>query len=270
MNCTATSEEPARLKPYLTELKGFEGFSPTMYRDSADKRDKAGDVVKILGYVTVGYGTNLSAMSAAERGTLPFYRPTGPIASAEAYGTLTQAEIEAEYDRVYAMEYKKRPEYYRSKAAPWSPQLTEACCAQLLLVKVLEAEQYLKGQFSGYRNFPEDARFALIDMAYNMGSLRKFPHLRQAIEPPIPYRWAPPNWMEVAAQSLRPQVSAERNLWTRRSFERAGWHTPMLYRTRAEVDGEMRQLSGAHSHGRNSKSHGSGTPAASGHPLRML
>ena len=242
MSGTRASAVPARLWPYISELKVFEGFRSAMYLDTA-------------GNVTVGYGTNLKPMKPEERNSLPFFH-SGPISSSDAYSKATPQEIQAEYDRVQGGKPAVKP----------SLQLTEASCLQLLVDKVLRSERYLLTAVSRYRNFPEDAQFALIDLVYNTGSL-KFPRLRRAIES------VPPDWMVAAAESHRFQVQPERNLWTRRSFERAGWRVPLLYRTRAEVDDEMLRGSGRHSSGhlhRRSKGSHSVAPTSVGKPLRML
>ena len=138
MSGTIASAVPAKLRPYISELKVFEGFRPTMYLDTE-------------GNVTVGYGTNLKPLKPEDRNSLPFFRPT-PTGSSETYSKATPQEIHGEYDRVRGGKPVVKP----------ALQLTEASCLQLLVDKVLTSERYLLTAVSGYRNFPEDAQFALI------------------------------------------------------------------------------------------------------------
>lgn len=173
----------------LAKLKHFEGTVLWMYLDSVGK-------VTIL--------TGLMLPSAIPAVGLPF-RVGARLA--------TENEVIADFNRVKVMAPGKLPAFYKS---PTSPTLTDADADANLQEKVNNFETYLRNDLKGYDTYPDAAKIALIDMAYNLGPvglLTKYPHLIAAVKVH--------NWPLCAAQCHRNGPNQERNDWTARMFAEA-------------------------------------------------
>ena len=87
---------------------------------------------------------------------------------------------------------------------------------RLLKAKIKAFEQQLRVHFRGYSKYPEPARLALIDMAYNLGvgGLLEFKELKKAAEAG--------KWEEAARQSKRSGGRSSRNKYVKELFEAAG------------------------------------------------
>ncbi|MFV0624967.1 hypothetical protein ACBY01_13295 [Sphingomonas sp. ac-8] len=66
----------------------------------------------------------------------------------------------------------------------------------------------LRANYPGFDKFPEDAQVAMLDMAYNLGNRihTVFRNFTRAVN-----QRGGPDWVAVAKQSNRPQLSAQRN-----------------------------------------------------------
>ncbi len=174
------------LEQFLAKLESFEGSIPWMYRDT-------------VGKVTVGVGVMLPDAAAAM--ALPFERSGQPV---------SQAEIAAEFARVDALPMGRAAHFY-CKAN--GPELSGNEIDDLLRSVILRFEEELRAKIAGYDNFPDQARMALLDMAYNLGLdglLKGFPRLIQAAEEG--------DWKQAAAQCFRHGPGAARNQWTEAMF----------------------------------------------------
>lgn len=174
------------LEQFLAKLESFEGSIPWMYRDT-------------VGKVTVGVGVMLPDAAAAS--ALPF-AANGQPASAP--------EIAAEFARVDALPMGRAAHFYRKDGGP---ELSENEIDALLRSEILRFEAELREKIAGYDAFPDQARMALLDMAYNLGPeglLKGFPRLIQAAEAG--------DWKQAAAQCFRHGPGAARNEWTEAMF----------------------------------------------------
>lgn len=170
------------LEQFLAKLESFEGSIPWMYRDT-------------VGRVTVGVGVMLADVDAAR--ALPF-QAGGQPASA--------VEIAAEFARVDALPMGRPAHFYCRDGAL---ELSRNEIDTLLRSVILRFEAELRAKIAGYDGFPDQARMALLDMAYNLGPdglLTGFPKLIQAAEAG--------DWKQAAAQCFRHGPGAARNQWT--------------------------------------------------------
>ena len=170
----------------LAKLEYFEGVIPWMYRDTAGK-------------VTTGVGLMLPDAGAAAK--LPF-QVAGRVA--------TEAEIAAEFTRVDGMPVGRPAVFYRGKG---TPELKADDIAALLRTVLLGFESELRQRMPRYDAFPNSAKLALLDMAYNlgpMGLLEGYPKMLAAIEAG--------EWARAAAESFRLGPGAARNEWTRQQL----------------------------------------------------
>ncbi len=174
------------LEQLLVKLESFEGSIPWMYRDT-------------VGRVTVGVGVMLPNAAAAI--ALPFLvggKPAG------------ETTIAAEFTRVNALPMGRAAHFYQKDDGI---ELAQGEIDSLLQRVVLRCETQLRTQIAGYDGFPDQAKMALLDMAYNLGSeglLKNFPRLIQAAQAG--------DWKQAAAQSFRHGPGASRNQWTQAMF----------------------------------------------------
>ena len=172
----------------LVKLEWFEGSIPWMYLDTR-------------GHVTVGVGLMVPGAAAAEK--LPFV-----IAGRAA----TSAEIATEFARVEAMPMGRPALFYRQKDG----LLLAKSDIDSLLRNVLEGfEGELRSRLSGYDEFPDSVKIALLDMAYNLGPvglIHGFPTLIAAVEAG--------NWAKASANCFRHGPGAARNQWTQAMFQK--------------------------------------------------
>ena len=174
------------LEQCLAKLESFEGSIPWMYRDT-------------VGKVTVGVGVMLSDAAAAV--ALPFRAGDQPASA---------AEIAAEFSRVDALPMGRAAHFYRRDGGL---ELAQSEITSLLQSVVLRFEAQLRERIAGYDGFPDPAKMALLDMAYNLGPeglLTGFPKLIQAAETG--------NWKQAAVQCFRHGPGAARNQWTQAMF----------------------------------------------------
>ena len=170
----------------IATLRRFEGSVPWMYLDS-------------VGKVTVGVGLMLSNEEAAH--ALPFLR---------GVDAASLADISREFARVSAMKRGELAKLYRQVN---SLELSDETIDERLRQAVSGFEGYLRSHLQGYDGFPDAAKVALLDMAYNLGPgrlLNEYHHLLAAI--------ARGDWQAAAVASLRHGPSAARNTWTRQQF----------------------------------------------------
>jgi GH24 family phage-related lysozyme (muramidase) len=81
---------------------------------------------------------------------------------------------------------------------------------RLLAYDLGKFEHILETTFPEFHSFPDGAIVALFDLAFNCGSLRKFPKLTAAV--------LRGDWATAAGESGRPQVAETRNQNTRDQF----------------------------------------------------
>ena len=171
------------LEQSLAKLKEFEGCVPWMYRDT-------------VGKVTVGVGLMLPDEAAAQG--LGF-AVGGEAANAE--------EVAAEFARVMALPEGRAAAFYRCAA---SLELPAAVIDAKLLTVLAGFEAALQGRLQRYDAMPQDAKLALLDMAYNLGPERLFQEYPRMMRAVMEGAWA-----QAAAQCMRQGPGAARNAWTR-------------------------------------------------------
>jgi GH24 family phage-related lysozyme (muramidase) len=165
----------------------WEGAIPWMYLDGR-------------GNVTVGCGLLLLDVGAACG--LPFQMQTGESASEDM--------ISVDFHRVEALPSNKLPGFYHSDL---SPVLARSSISSLLRQYIVSDDAALKKAYSGWDGYPDSAKQALLDMAFNLGVsglLHRYPHLGIAIESK--------NWLLAAEACHRLGISNERNNWTKNLF----------------------------------------------------
>ena len=170
----------------LAQIAIFEGSVAWMYVDS-------------VGKVTVGVGLMLPDVVAAQ--ALPF-SAAGQAATAD--------QIAAEFKRVSAMAMGKLPNFYKT---PTCLQLEDACITQKLESVVAGFETKLRAKWPNYDQFPDEAKLALLDMAYNLGPdglLKGYPTLVRSV--------TAGNWAAAAAECQRRGPAPARNDWTKQMF----------------------------------------------------
>jgi GH24 family phage-related lysozyme (muramidase) len=179
----------------LAHLEIFEGSVPWMYLDTK-------------GFVTVGVGELLANAAKAE--TLPFVDPDGQPSAQDA--------ILDEFHRVSSLVPAKVAAFCRS---PTSPVLPHAAIDSLLMNHLNFFDEQLAGRFPNYADFPDPAKFGLLDMIYNLGQVglfQHFAHFMAAVDKQ--------DWLSAAANCHRVGPSQARNDWTRQQFLAAAATTP--------------------------------------------
>ena len=189
----------------LAKLEWFEGAIPWMYLDTR-------------GYVTVGVGLMLPNAAAAQK--LPFI---------VGQRTATADEIATEYTRVEALPMGRPALFYRQE----NGLMLEKVEIDSLLRTVLAGfEGELRAGLTGYDQFPDSVKLALLDMAYNLGPvglLHGYPTLIAAVEAG--------NWSKAGNNCFRHGPGAARNLWTQKQFLQN-----VVGELKAEGEGVIKQL----------------------------
>jgi GH24 family phage-related lysozyme (muramidase) len=143
----------------IAQLKTFEGSVAWMYRDT-------------VGLITVGVGNMLPDVHAALK--LPFrVQSSGDLAGDMA--------VCQDFARVQQLAPGKLPKFYYEYEALI---LAEADIDALLASRLQGFEAQLRQQFPKYDAYPDPAKLALLDMAYNLGEGKlkaTYPHLDQAV-----------------------------------------------------------------------------------------
>lgn len=177
---------------FKKELKISEGEVSHMYLDTR-------------GNVTVGVGNLLANVAAAQKFGF-VTRSSGASA--------TKEEIETDFEAVA----KQTP----GLGASAYKKYTKLDLPQTEIEKVLDnringLKKELRGVFSKFDKYPMTAQFALVDMAFNIGTtglVTKFPKFKKAIEDE--------DWATAAIESYRKDVSAQRNATVKKWLEDAG------------------------------------------------
>lgn len=180
----------------LQQIEAFEARIPWMYLDPE-------------GNVTVGVGLMLPDVAAAQ--ALTFYTK-GTTAN---YAASVNA-IAADYSRVKASSMGFSADYYYW---PNSCILDDADITALLRKVVVANDAELASHFPNYADFPDPAKLALLDMAYNLGPERLFSeYIRMGAAV------GEQEWLQCAADCGRDSklpAFAKRNAWTRAQFRAA-------------------------------------------------
>jgi GH24 family phage-related lysozyme (muramidase) len=177
---------------FKKEIKISEGEILHMYLDT-------------VGAVTVGVGNML--LNVAEAQKLSFVnRLTNKLA--------TKDDIKVDFESVN----KQIKGQIAAKYKPFTKlDLPIALVDNLLDIRIEEFKNQLVLKFPKFNSFPLTAQFALLDMAFNLGTeglINKFPNFKKAVEAE--------DWNKAAKESNRPQVSTSRNETVRKWLEEAG------------------------------------------------
>lgn len=180
------------------EIKISEGVIPHLYLDT-------------VGAVTVGVGNMLPNVAAAQQ--LRFVqRTTQAPANAD--------EIAADFDAVRQQPKGKVAGAYKAHT---KLDLPAAAIDELLDARIAGFQRELRSKFADFDRYPITAQFALVDMAFNLGThglVTKFPKFTKAV--------IAKDWATAAKESHRPQVQASRNATVRRWLEEAGGAAAVL------------------------------------------
>lgn len=172
----------------IPRVEGFEGRTHHMY-------------VCTGGEVTVGIGHAIQ--SAGDALKLVWSIGNRPASA---------AEIQADYATI-AAEPKGR------MAASYAPltqcRMADADIDTLIAGDVVNFEKLLAAKLPNWDTYPEPAKEALFDMAFNLGihGLEKFPHMLAAIDAGL--------WSVAAAQCHREGIGESRNKATAALFQQA-------------------------------------------------
>ncbi len=183
---------------FKKEIKIGEGEISHMYLDT-------------VGAVTVGVGNKLSNVVESQK--LSFVnRLTSKLA--------TQDEIKNDFESVK----KQVKGQVAAKYKPFTKlDLPTASIDDLLDIRIEEFKKQLILKFPKFNNYPLTAQFALLDMAFNLGTeglVSKFPTFKKAIEAE--------DWNKAAKESNRPQVSTSRNETVKKWLEEAGKNNNLI------------------------------------------
>jgi GH24 family phage-related lysozyme (muramidase) len=140
---------PAVRDTFVTITVPLEGNIATMYRDS-------------LGYVTVGIGNKIDPLGD-EGLALPFITRKGGRWA-------TEADIRDEWKAI-----KAGPVGANAAATIATLELPEDDRLKLLQDKLGDVEVTIRGQFTGWEQWPADAQLAVLSMAWNFGPAFKRP-----------------------------------------------------------------------------------------------
>lgn len=168
-------------KEFAKEVEKSEGRIPHMYLDTKGK-------------VTVGIGNMIPHIAAAQK--LPFVdRGTKKRATA--------AEIKADFETVRKQPKGKLAKKYEAMT---KLILTEIEIDKLFNKRIAEFKTQIKHKFPDFEKYPLSVQFALMDMAFNLGTaglVQKFPNFTKAVKAN--------DWKKAAAQSNRPHLNSIRN-----------------------------------------------------------
>src|ERR1043166_1585827 len=174
---------------YIKKLKVFEGFADHMYLDSK-------------GFVTIGVGILLSNAGAAKSAGITLSnRETGKAATTE--------EIATDFDSV-----KKAPKgmFPPSKYEKYTKLYASAGLDSALKQSLNTAKSDAKSFFPDFNSLPESTRWALVDMAYNLGGAgrKKFAKLKAALEKAVESK-KKEDFEAAAKESKRGGIQQSRN-----------------------------------------------------------
>lgn len=169
----------------------FEGSVPWMYLDTR-------------GNVTTAVGHMLA--SAEEAMSFDFVCLDESLA--------THAMIKACFERVHAMNPGLPAAAYRWHGAL---ELPSNAIDSLLSIDLAGHESLLRESFSGYEDFPDEAKLALLDMDFNLGHAKLMREFNGFFCPAV----ARKDWVTAAAHCHRIGPSQQRNDWTKQMFLKA-------------------------------------------------
>lgn len=191
---------------YCAVVSEFEGNVPYLYLDTDTPPNP-----------TTGVGFELASLGDSQR--LAWLMPDGSAASAE--------EIAADWARVTAMPGSCVCTHYKcATGLTLAPETVDA----MTQAKVQGFDDQLRQMLPGYDGFPDAAKIALLDMAWNLGigrpmqngqratGLHAYTHLLASVNA------TPPDWMAAAAQCARNSSDPafeRRNAWTAGQFKLA-------------------------------------------------
>jgi GH24 family phage-related lysozyme (muramidase) len=163
------------MKQLINRILSEEGLTTFMYLDTAEPP-----------VVTVGVGHALSNVEAALK--LPWDQP--------------ESQVRVDFAAVLSAPRGYRAAFYEQFS---KSRLSEAFVRELLEREIDEQIFVVKTYFSGYDSFPEPARIAIADMAFNLGGgfPRKFPSFTAAV--------LQGNWDRAAEHCHRSGIAEERN-----------------------------------------------------------
>jgi GH24 family phage-related lysozyme (muramidase) len=173
---------------YIAKLEEFEGYTDYMYLDSR-------------GYVTIGVGIMFANAAAAKGSGITFK-------NRKTKKTATPDEIEKDYDSV-----KAAPKgMVESKYEKFTELFASAGLDTRLKKELNVAKSDAKSYYPDFDNLPEPARWALVDMAYNLGGagLKKFVKLKAALEKAVQSK-KKEDWEAAAKESKRNGPQSSRN-----------------------------------------------------------
>lgn len=174
-----------------TSLKSFESCVSFMYLDTT-------------GNVTVGVGHMIG--SCADAQALAFILRQGGAAA-------TAAQIASDYNSVAAQQKGMLYTHYQQFT---SLDMAANAMDALLDADIAHVVANIKRWFPAFDGFPNPAKNALLDMAFNLGLPGlplKFPHLTVAANRG--------DWNTCANECQRIGIQDSRNDWTKQQFEQA-------------------------------------------------
>lgn len=201
-----SADDGGELKLIFDNTVHWEGLSHNMYADSE-------------GNVTVGIGTLLSTPEDAAK--LSFHNRRTTRAHGDelvGYAPASEDDIRDHYRSVKDV-YNDKSLSYHQKVAAWSGSsmvLADSEIGSLTVKHITSDRANLQGLYAGFNSFPQSAKVALHDMAYNMGisRLRKsFTRFNDAVNRR--------DWAAAAVESHRIGISDARNNATREQLLRA-------------------------------------------------
>ena len=158
--------------------------------------------VDTVGKVTIAVGNMLPNADAAVK--LHFIkRETGESA--------TESEIRAEFEVMQEQVPAKLASSYKQYT---KLDLSDEFIDQLLEQRLDEFELGLQNNFNDYDSYPNEAKLALMDMAFNLGNsglVNKFPTFTKLARAQ--------NWHGCANECRRKGISSERNIETKELFD---------------------------------------------------
>jgi len=181
----------ATWQDFKKEIKVSEGSISHMYLDT-------------VGKVTVGVGNMLPNVASSQK--LAFVvRKTKKAA--------TKDEIKADFEKVSKLTKGLKASAYKKDT---TLDLPSTAIDTLLDSRITTFKKELKLKFPSFDKYPMTVQFALLDMAFNLGTnglVTKFPNFKKAIEAK--------DWKKAASECNRPQVSSTRNATVKKWLEDA-------------------------------------------------
>lgn len=190
---------------FIDKQREFEGSFDYMYLDSK-------------GFVTVGIGHLLP--TAADAAGLPFVITRTPVPDPKLplfkpepkLDKATAAEIKSDYAAVKKQAVGKRESAYASATKVRLPQSE---IDRLLTADLDDAIIQLRSRYSKIDDWPQSAREAVLDMAFNMGGnfFDTWPKFKKAVEEQ--------DWATAAKECHGSDIQQSRNDWRKKQFEDA-------------------------------------------------